>query len=88
MDGCPVQFKINTGADFTVVPESAVKGTRLVKSDRPLFGPGRTRICVIGMMTVTLVTKRQSVREEVHVVQELYTALLGNPAIDKLNIVI
>lgn len=49
-----VNFKIDTGADVTVIPESTfreiTKGTFTLKhADKPLLGPGEMPLSVMGM---------------------------------------
>ncbi|KAL1281458.1 hypothetical protein QQF64_000261 [Cirrhinus molitorella] len=87
-----VKFKIDTGADVTVIPESVfreiTKGAfTLDNADKPLLGPGGSPLSVIGMSYESLSKGEVTVQENVYVVKDLHTALLGWPAILKLNLV-
>ncbi len=87
-----VKFKIDTGADVTVIPESTfreiTKGAlSLENADKPLLGPGGSPLSVIGMSHESLSKGELTVQEEVYVVKDLHIALLGRPAILKLNLV-
>jgi transcriptional regulator len=48
-----IQFKIDTGADLSVVPEyvfKKLKNIKLVKADKILFGPGQKQLQVLGKL--------------------------------------
>lgn len=84
-----VKFKIDTGADVTVVPESTfreiTKGTiTLENADKPLLGLGGAPLSVMGMSHESLSNVELTVQENV---KDLHTAFLGWPAILKLSLV-
>eukprot|EP00731_Ephydatia_muelleri_P013230 Em0007g540a len=57
LQGISVRFKIDTGADVTVIPESVFKRIRnanLMHSDRILCGPAKNALHVIGQFNATL----------------------------------
>ena len=81
-------FKIDTGADVTVLPAEVyhdITGVqdvkRLVMSTRPLFGPGGNVLSVLGVARETLRRGDKTATEDIYVVKDLHTALLGRPAI-------
>lgn len=89
-----VPFKIDTGADVTVLPHSVFKELfkdthlpTLSPSSKPLLGPGRNQLDVVGVTKLLLKRGDKSAEEEVYVINHLHTALLGRPAISKLELV-
>lgn len=85
----PVEFKIDTGADVTVVPEAVftkLKGTALRPTSKTLLGPGNHAVSVIGKFTAELEWSTSKVQEEVFVVAGMKNSLLGRPAIQSLNL--
>ena len=85
------ETQINTGADVTVIPEPLYLQTgipNLQKSSRQLFGRGRSKLSVKGVIKGNLKNgngKRST--HEIHAVENLKEPLLGRPAIDALNLV-
>ena len=78
-----LEFKIDTGAEVTVIPESVATlfQSLLRTSLRGLQGPGKTSLQVCGQFTGTLRKDTHAVKEEIYVVKNLHTPLLGLPAI-------
>ena len=84
-------FKIDTGADVTVIPESVfkrIKDANLMHSDRILCGPAQIALHVIGQFTATLKHRGVVISEGVYVVRGLQTPLIGLPAIKALGLVV
>ena len=85
------RFKIDTGADVTVIPESLYLQTgmgKLQKSSRELFGPGQSKLSVKGVIKGNLKTgSGKTTTQEIYIVETLKEPLLGRPAIDALNLV-
>eukprot|EP00731_Ephydatia_muelleri_P000002 Em0001g2a len=91
LQGISVRFKIDTGADVTVIPESVFKRIRnanLMHSDRILCGPAKNALHVIGQFNATLKHRGGVTSEEVCVVRGLQTPLIGLPAIKALGLVV
>ena len=84
-----VRFKMDTGADVTVVSNDAVPKTNFPSEScwKKLFGPGGTPIVVIGQFTADLQFKDTVSTQDVYVVKDLHEPLLGRPAIEALNLV-
>ncbi len=89
-----VCFKIDTGADVTALPAEVyydITGgldvKRLAVSRRPLFGPGGNVLSVLGVARETLRRGKKTATEDIYVVKDLHTALLGRPAIEQLQLV-
>ena len=70
LNGSPVQFKIDTGADVIVLPESTFKqlsGIALQQASRSLSGPSQHSLKVCGQFTATLSQGATEVEEEMYV---------------------
>eukprot|EP00731_Ephydatia_muelleri_P009037 Em0004g1375a len=91
LQGISVRFKIDTGADVTVILESVFKRIRnanLMHSDRILCGPAKNALHVIGQFNATLKHRGGVTSEEMYVVRGLQTPLIGLPAIKALGLVV
>ncbi len=88
-----VSFKIDTGADVTVIPAEMfreifkVKLPALRDATRPLLGPGKIPLDVVGVARLLLKRGGRQAEDEVYIIRNLHTALLGRPAISKLGLV-
>ena len=86
----PVQFKINTGADVSAVPESVFKQLQDVSishSDHRLTGPSQHQLQVAGQFTATLKYGTNKTTEKSFVVKQLQRLLLGRPGTQSLNLI-
>ncbi|XP_022804247.1 uncharacterized protein LOC111341527 [Stylophora pistillata] len=84
-----VNFKIVTGADVTVIPKQVFRKCDLGKlhySSKRLFGADHKGLYVIGTICDTLSLGEKSVTEDIYVIKGLKEPLLGQPAIQKLNL--
>ena len=91
LNSSQTEFKIDTGADVTVVPEHVYKESRdgpLSSSDRILRGPSKCSLQVLGKFLATLQKDQSKTQEQIYVVRELQKALLGRPAIESLGLLI
>ena len=89
LNGSPVSFKVDTGADMTVVPEKtfkSIKGSELRPAETALYGPNRQRIPSLGQATMVLQKGDKEIKEKVFVVPQADQALLGKPAIEALGL--
>ena len=80
LNGVPVLFKIDTGADVSAISESVfkqLKDVTLVHSDRHLSGPSQYQLQVSGKFTATLKYGTKEAKENIFIVQKLQKALLG-----------
>ena len=80
--GTPVQFKINTGAEVTLIFDStheAVGSQPLKKSDRILRGPSNCKLPVLGWFEADLTTEMKTCSQKLYVVNKLHVLLLGCP---------
>ena len=84
------EFKVDTGADVTVIPETAYERERdgsLTTSNVPLSGPTGVTLEVCGKFSGNLTWKEKESQQDIYVVRNLRRALLGKPAIEALNVV-
>ena len=84
-----VSFRIDTGADVTVVPGRFFKENSplIQKTDKKLFGPGQNKINVIGSVHATLAVGKTSSEQELYVVGDLKEPLSGRPATEALKLI-
>lgn len=88
-----MQFKINTGADVTIIPEyvfnQAFGGNtpKQENSKKVISDSGCVPLDVIGVSHVILQKESKHIMEQVYIMKKLYTSLLGRPAITKLELV-
>ena len=85
-----LEFKVDTGADVTVIPETAYEWERdgsLTTSNVPLSGPTGETLEVCGKFSGNLTWKERESQQDIYVVRNLRRALLGKPAIEALNVV-
>ena len=87
-----VMFKIDTGADVTVIPEKIFqqleKRPELIGSRKVLYGPGHNILKLLGTFTGSIQKGDKITEEDVFVIQGAHQALLGRPAIQALNLVL
>ena len=90
LNGQEIEFKIDTGADVTVIPESNHDATRdgpLAPPGRSLSGPSQQTLDVLGQFSGRLNRNDTEVKQDIFVIHGLQKALLGRPAIECLKIV-
>ena len=91
INGSPVEFKIDTGADVSVISDSTyktlAKKTSLRPAKKSLTGPSRQPLDVCGQFTGTLQHGSCTSNEDIFVVNNLQMSLLGCPAIESLRLV-
>lgn len=89
INGKELTFKLDTGADVTVIPATAcstdLHGT-LTRAEKPLCGPSGETLKVKGQFTAEMRYKDKTTTQTVYVVQRLATPLLGFPAILALGL--
>ncbi|XP_075724020.1 uncharacterized protein LOC142766073 [Rhipicephalus microplus] len=91
VNGLPMKFKVDTGADVTAIPTSLyneqVMGN-LKQAKKQLLGRGRTEIATIGLFSATLCWNGRECQEEIYVTDKLHDALLRRLAIKSLDILL
>ena len=89
LDGVSVIFKLDTGADVTVVPEHIFKKTHrwLQESKIKLTGPGQQPLDMCGVFEAQIQSHEKATTQNVYVIRGLKTPLLGRPAIEALSLV-
>ncbi|KAL2104369.1 hypothetical protein ACEWY4_001237 [Coilia grayii] len=89
VNGQDITFKLDTGAEATVIPDSAYsEGWHgpLTKASIPLCGPSSEPLKVRGQFNGVMRYKDRTTTQPVYVVQKLATPLLGLPAISDLKL--
>ena len=89
IDGQEMSFKIDTGAEVTVISDKALESLsvkELQSSTKRLCGPDRRPLAVMGEFPASLSYKDRSCTQSVYVVKKLQQNLLGLPAIWALNL--
>ena len=86
-----VKFKIDSGADVSVVPPSLIQKLSSDKNDLQevkdkLFAANGSSLRCLGMLKVTMEWQERTVEENIYVVEGLTQPLLGRPTIEKLQI--
>ncbi len=91
LNNCQTVFKIDMGADVTVIPESAYRKI----CDAPLSPPGRIlrgasqhTLDVCGKFKGKLRHGDAEIQHEIYVVRGLNQALVGRPAIEALKLAV
>lgn len=82
-----IVFKIDTGADVTVIPSSLKTKLKLYKTSAKLYGPNRAELKVKGVVDATLAYKNNICKQKIFVVDDLHQPLLGRKAIQELQII-
>lgn len=85
-----VKFKIDTGADVSVVPQSIIErvtpSINLEHTDKQLFGPGKTPLPIVGKVRATMAWENQMAVQEIFIMDtRQQEPLLGRPAIQALE---
>ena len=78
--GKQLTFKLDTGAEVTVITEEAHRMLEMPKLQKPskaLYGPTSTALRTLGQFTSTLSVNNKTSEETIFVVQGLKTNLLG-----------
>nr|XP_042908526.1 uncharacterized protein K02A2.6-like [Parasteatoda tepidariorum] len=80
-----IQFKIDSGADYSVIPSSiastVLKHAELKSTDKVIFGPDKTPLKLMGKLLENVEYNGKKCLEEIYVIEGLQTCLLGKPAI-------
>ena len=84
VNGTKIQFKLDSGADVTVIGGSIYSRffgqNKLERSRKKLFSPCKSPLSCLGVLKANLVLKGKSCVEDVYVVENLETPLLGRSA--------
>ena len=86
-----VKFKVDTGADVTVLPpniyHSLVPKPSLSKCDKMLMGSCKHKLCCLGNFAAKLCVDDKVITELIYVVKDLERPLLGREVAEKLKLV-
>ena len=91
LNGHQMQFKLDTGAEFTAVSEATYKRMslpgKLQRASKILYGPTCQSLKVMGQFQGRLRVKDHTHQETIFVVKGLKNNLLGLPALSALNLI-
>lgn len=90
VNGIPVQFDIDTGADVTVISTEThrrIGSPKLYTPQQALRGPSNHELVVKGQFTGKVCRGKKEVQQKLFVVEKLHRQLLGRPAIEALNLI-
>ena len=90
LQGREIVFKMDTGAEVTVISDSVyhtLNNVRLEESSRSLYGPAHQSLEVMGQFNGKLKRGKRSHSEKIYVVKDLHNNLLGLPAITALRLI-
>lgn len=82
----PVKFKLDTGADVSILPKQLCDGVALHKTNKHFVGPGNTKISVLGSFETKLSVNGLTHNELMYVVDQS-RALLSRDACVKLGLI-
>ena len=88
LDGQPTEFRINTGADVTIIPKEMYIGLahkHLQKAQTRLSGPDLSTLQVKGLFMGKLKLGDKETDREIYVARKLRRPLLGAPAMEALG---
>ena len=85
----PVNFRVDTGADVTVVPDRFFNKNSPViqKTGKNLFGLGQSKINVLGRVRATMAVGEVSSDQDLYVVVDLKEPLLERLATEVLKLI-
>ncbi|KAG1649800.1 putative phosphoenolpyruvate synthase [Nymphon striatum] len=81
----PINFKLDTGADVTIVPPIYCK-CKLIKTDQKLSGPGKSPLNVLGKFLGKITSEKYVIEENIYVIDQCQPLLSRNACV-KLNLV-
>ncbi|GBN29455.1 hypothetical protein AVEN_109435-1 [Araneus ventricosus] len=85
-----IKFKIDSGADHTVLPanvfQNVLQNAKLEPPDKILCGPDRNPLKTLGKFKANIEYKGKNCTEEIYVISNLQTCLLGKPALFSLGL--
>ncbi|XP_061563112.1 uncharacterized protein LOC133418443 isoform X1 [Cololabis saira] len=90
MNGEQIMFKLDSGASVTAIPASMYSRKwdgRLMKPPKRIKGPDNSPLQVLGMVRSHIKTERKETMQNVYVIENLVTPLMGLPALIKLNLI-
>ncbi|GFR73686.1 Pol polyprotein [Elysia marginata] len=89
VNGKDMAFKIDTGADVTVIPEALIlTGVIFTPTSRKFYGPGNMEVGVLGKFPATLqLNSGNRANQDIYVLKGQKEALVARPAIQALDMI-
>ena len=87
-----IQFKLDTGADVTVMPPTDLEKLGMNETDirrtrKKLYGANGQRIQCLGFVSVEFTWGDKTEKQIIYVCKNVRRALLGKPTINKFNMI-
>ena len=92
LQGKPIVIKVDTGAEVTAISDSTWKSLKIMKpleeTEISLYGPDNTNLKILGKINLTLTHDQRSCTQDVYIIKDLKSDLLGLPAIKELELLL
>ena len=92
LQGKPIVVKVDTGAEVTAISDSTWKSLNIAKpleeTGISLYGPDNTNLKILGKISLTLTHDQRCCTQDVYVIKDLKSDLLGLPAIKELELLL
>ena len=92
IQGKPIVVKVDTGAEVTAVSDSTWKSLNIAKpleeTKISLYGPDKTHLKILGKINLTLSHHEKCCKQDVYIIKDLKSDLLGLPAIKELELLL
>ena len=92
MQGKPIVVKVDTGVEVTAISDSTWKSLNFAKpleeTGVSLYGPDQTHLKTLGKIYLTFSHHERCCTQDVYVIKDLKSDLLGLPAIKELELLL
>ena len=92
IQGKPIVVKVDTGAEVTAILDSTWKSLNIAKpleeTKISLYGPDQTHLKILGKINLTLSHYEKCCAQDVYIIKDLKSDLLGLPAIKELKLLL
>ena len=92
MQGKPIVVKVDTGAEVTAISDTTWKSLNIAKplkeTEVSLYGPDQTHLKILGKINLTLIHQERCCTQDVYIIKDLKSDLLGLPAIKELELLL
>ena len=90
IQGKPTVVKVDTSAEVTAISDSTWKSMDIVmlleETEVSLYGPDQTRLNILGKINLSLTYQGRYCMQDVYIIKDLKSDLLGLPAIKELEL--
>ena len=90
IQGKPIVVKVDTGAEVTAISDSTWKSMDIAmlleETEVSLYGPDQTHLNILGKINLSLTYQGRCCTQDVYIIKDLKSDLLGLPAIKELEL--